>query len=220
MNIQLQNLPDATLRGQLSRAVEDYAEANPSAASVDDVQFEVLGPDGKPLTVRGAFQRGPLGEVVFTVVQIIGLVRKVVDALKGRRPSSAKARRAQKLGRRVSKRDEALFAIANHALPADPEARWAYLVEHDVVQDLGGGRWKMGKVTGTRDEVAEHINKAMAVSGAVVDGVASGAPESAAEVVSVAPKKPAAKKSAKKAAKAAVKKAAPKKAKKAPKGKK
>lgn len=220
MNIQLQNLPDATLRGQISRAVEDYAKANPSAASIDDVQFEVLGPDGKPLTVRGAFQRGPLGEVVFTVMQIIGLVQKVVSALKGRRPTSAKARRDQKLGRGMSKRDKALFAIADHALPANPEARWAYLVEHDVVQDLGGGRWKMGKVTGTRDEVAAHVTKALAVSGAVVDDATSSDPKGAAEVASVAPKKPAAKKSAKKAAKAAANKAAPKKAGKAPKGKK
>lgn len=204
MNVELRGNVDATLRTQLETAALEYGAANPHVGTADNVKLTVIGADGKPCEVEGAFQRDVMGTIVFVVAGIVGrLVEKLLDAVKGNGPNARRAKRKEK-----SRRDGALSAIYNGGLPAGAEERLAFFLANELAKKVGKEyHLPGGKVFKTKALVLEHLAQVLPND----DGEVPAPPadsKPAKETVAKAAPKVAKPKAAKKAAKKASKKSA------------
>lgn len=196
---------DATYATQVQAAVAKYAADNPSVSVADKVVLQLVGADGQPCQVEGAFQRGKYGQIVFTVIGLIGAVKKVVQAVKkalGKdRPHSPSAKRAARRESKGNGRSAGLQAIYSGSLPADPEKRLEFFLKHELARKEGQAYVIAGgKRFASRKAVLEHLAAQVSDDAAPVPAAPAPAPTKVA-----APAKKAVKKAVKKAAKAAKK---------------
>ncbi len=206
MNVELRGNVDATLRSQLEKAVTDYGAANTGVAHADGVRLEVIGPDGNPCQVEGAFQRDMVGNLIFIALGLVGRVlNEAADRLFKRDGRSPNARRAQR--RERSKQQGAFAAIYNGALPDTPEERFAFLLGNDVIKKEGKGyAMSGGRTFDTKAKVLEHLAQlAPAAESGDTKNPKGGTPAAKAEGGKSAPATKATKRAATKAVKTAAK---------------
>jgi hypothetical protein len=175
----------AHLQKQLETKVEAFDKANPSLSTHDDVTFQVKDEDGKPSEVKGAFSRGPLGQVVFVLLSWAGSeLAKVIHANRMTSKEKRNSRRSKRVANRI--------ADVVSEMPNDAEGRFKYFVELNMLKKHGKGYIMSGGLKfPDRDAVIAHLSE-------VSDAGSGGTKKAAKKAAAPKAKKAAPKKAAKK----------------------